>query len=386
MTKPSLLIISFSDISQDARVLKQVRVFSSEYRVTTCGFGGEPLAGVEHLSVDTEPQLRHGLNRYFHAGMELLSRRFGAWNWIYRHIPHVVRARKLLSGRAFDLVLANDVDTLPVALEVSGPAGVHADLHEFFPGIHDDSTAENRRQTSYLTWLVKKYATRATSATTVGQGIAQAYESYGIECGVVTNATPRLDLTPGPVQNPIRLVHSGNAQPSRQLELIMNAVAESSADVTLDLLLMPNDVVYLEELTRLAERLGPRVNVLAPLPQRELVRALNSYDVGIHVLPPTSFNNANALPNKFFDYVQARLGLIIGPSPEMARVLGQHGFGAVAEGFTVSEIKAAIDTLTVETVSEWKNRSDKASGALSADAQIDVWVAAIANLLPDVSR
>ena len=35
---------------------------------------------------------------------------------------------------------------------------------------------------------------------------------------------------------------------------------------------------------------------------------------GLHLLPPVSFNNANALPNKIFDYVQARLGLIVGPA------------------------------------------------------------------------
>lgn len=379
--KHSLLIISFSDISQDARVLKQVRALSKLYHVTTCGFGAEPLAGVEHLRVDVEPTPRRGVSRYFHAGMELISRRAGAWKWIYQHIPHVELAKDLLSGRTFDVVLANDVDTLPVALEVAGPAGIHADLHEFFPGIHDDSTAENRLQTSYLTWLVKKYATRATSATTVGWGIAEAYRAYGIECGVVTNATPRQNLTPGQVGSEIRLVHSGNAQPSRQLELIMEAAALSSANVTLDLLLMPNDVVYLAKLKSLADQLGPRVRVLDPLPQAELVQALNTYDIGVHVLPPTSFNNANALPNKFFDYVQARLGLIIGPSPEMARVLTQHGFGVVADDFTVTGITAAIDEITVETVVEWKSRSDGASAALSADVQIDVWISAIAELL-----
>ena len=39
-----LLIISFSPIARDARVLKQVRLFTPKYEVTTCGFGPAPEA------------------------------------------------------------------------------------------------------------------------------------------------------------------------------------------------------------------------------------------------------------------------------------------------------------------------------------------------------
>src|SRR5699024_12617623 len=38
-TPPSLLVLSFSDISRDARVLKQVTMISTDYRVMTCGYG-----------------------------------------------------------------------------------------------------------------------------------------------------------------------------------------------------------------------------------------------------------------------------------------------------------------------------------------------------------
>src|SRR5699024_5147646 len=41
-TPPSLLVLSFSDISRDARVLKQVTMLSTDYRVMTCGYGPTP--------------------------------------------------------------------------------------------------------------------------------------------------------------------------------------------------------------------------------------------------------------------------------------------------------------------------------------------------------
>ncbi|MBC7593165.1 MAG: glycosyltransferase family 1 protein [Kineosporiaceae bacterium] len=377
--KPSLLIISFSEISKDARVLKQVRAFSEAYRVTTCGFGAAPLVGVEHLRVDVPTVGRaHRALRFPLAAIDLVAAKLRVFPWIYARIPYVGEARRHLSGRRFNVALANDVDTIALAIDVAGRDRVHADLHEFFPGIHDDPTALGRRQTAYLTWLVRRYAAKAKSVTTVSAGIAHAYRAYGFDCEVVTNATPRYELSPTPVGLPIRLVHSGNAQPSRQLDLIMRAAAETTADVTPDLYLMPNDAMYLAKLKSLAAELGPRVRVCDPLPQSQLVEALNAYDVGVHVLPPTSFNNANALPNKFFDYVQSRLGLIIGPSPEMARTLHEHGFGAVSADFSVDAIRTRMDELTPDLVEHWKQRSHLAAEALSADSQIQVWARAIA--------
>src|SRR5699024_12020749 len=41
-TPPSLLVLSFYDIARDARVLKQVTMFSTDYRVMTCGYGPTP--------------------------------------------------------------------------------------------------------------------------------------------------------------------------------------------------------------------------------------------------------------------------------------------------------------------------------------------------------
>jgi hypothetical protein len=378
-----LLIVCFSDISKDARVLKQLAAFVDAYEVTTCGFGAQPHPAVTHLNVELPPrQLAGALQPLVTAILQRL-RLYRLQYWLD---PHVRRARRALRGRGFDIVLANDIDTVPLALSISAPQRVHADLHEYFPGLHDDSAAWNRLRKPYFEWLIRHYALRAASATTVGKGIAEAYrDNYGLSCEVATNASPLSNLSPRPVASPIRLVHSGVAQPGRQLELTMSAVARARNDLTLDLFLMPSDHVYLERLQALAQDLGERVRVLPPLPQRELIAELNNYDVGVFVLPPTTDNNANALPNKFFDFVQARLGVVIGPSPEMAQVLSAHGFGAVAADFTEDALVAVLEALTPSAVAEWKKRADDAAPSLSAVAQVAVWVRAIAAIARHVS-
>lgn len=381
--KPSLLIISFSDILKDARVLKQVRAFASTYEVTTCGFGEPPVEGVEHIRVDpvAVSATRSVWSRALTA-LNLVMSRFHRFGGTYWRIPYVASAGRLLGGRRFDAVLANDVDTVPIAIRLVGASRVHADLHEYFPGLFDATTVLGRRQNAYLAWLVTRYAARASSSTTVSLGIAAAYKPFGLACDVVTNATPFADLSPRPVGNPIRLVHSGIAQVSRELELTMRAVATSSSPVTLDLFLMPNDAVYLDRLRALAGELGSRVRVLDPLPQSQLVTGLNDYDIGIFVLPPTSFNNANALPNKFFDFVQARLAIIVGPTPDMAALVRENGLGAVTGDFSIEAIQETLNALTPEAVAAWKENSDASATRLSAISQTAVWVRALERLVP----
>lgn len=378
-----MLIVCFSDLSGDARVLKQIRAFAGLYQLTTCGFGPTPDPRVEHIRLDPDAPVDGRFGRLLLPRIDAALSRAGVFAWTYRRIPYVREAMRRLRGRRFDVALADDVDAIAPALRAAGRRRVHADLHEYFPGLHDgDATELARRQTAYLSYLVRRYATRAASVTTVAAGIAAAYtEVFGIHCRVVTNATPRADLAPRPTGLPIRLVHSGNAQPSRQLEMTMRAAAETRTNLTLDLLLVPNDLAYLARLRELAEDLGPRVRILPPVPQRDLVATLNTYDVGVHVLPASSFNNRHALPNKFFDYVQARLGVIIGPSPEMARILETHGFGAVAGDFSVPAVREVFDALTPDGVAAWKARADSSAGELSADAQIEIWVDAVERLL-----
>jgi hypothetical protein len=281
----------------------------------------------------------------------------------------------------FDIVLVDDVEPARLVLTMGLSGRVHADLHEYFPRLHDEVPAWNKVRRPYFEWLIRQIVGRVGSATTVGAGIADEYRRvFGLECGVVTNASPAQRLSPSAVGSTIRIVHSGVAQPSRQLEIVMRGVAAATTDVSLDLFLMANDTIYLAQLKELAGSLGDRVTIRDPLPQRDLVKALNAFDVGIHVLPATSFNNTNALPNKFFDYVQARLGLIIGPSPEMVRILDEYRFGAVTEGFTAADVERVVNSLTSKRVTEWKRHADEAATTLSSERQVEVWKRAIARL------
>lgn len=374
VSRPRVLILSYDAINIDPRVIKQVRRLVDEYDVTTCSPGPSPHPQVEHVELGTTQENPRG--RFGHL-IDDFAREREWFGWTYRQLPLVKQTRSLLKGRTFDAVLANDAETIGAAIAVAGTARVHADLHEFYPGLPVDDSKLGQRQRRYWTWLIRRFASRVRSSTTVGAEIARRYREYGLEPGVVTNATPFRDFVPTTTSQPIRLVHSGNPFLERGLTEIMRAVAGSSADVSLDLYLTYNPPEDREHLQKLAVELGARITIHEPVSQSELIDALHGYDVGIHVLPPTSENNALALPNKFFDFVQARLGIIVGPSIEMANIVRERELGIVTADFTEASILAAVDSLTDASVDEFKTNSHRHAEDLSAEAQVETWVTAV---------
>jgi glycosyltransferase involved in cell wall biosynthesis len=214
---------------------------------------------------------------------------------------------------------------------------------------------------------------QSAAIVTVSQGIAEEYKRvFDIDSTLVVNATPYHDMSVGPVSAPLRLVHSGGIAVQRRLDIMIEGVRRSSADVILDLYLVGGDPALAAELKALAAD-DSRIRFRDPVPYKDLIKVLNDYDVGLSIFPPTTFNLAWCLPNKFFDFVQARLGVIVGPSPEMARFVEEYGIGLVLPDFEPASLAASLDALSAERVSAWKVASDTHAAALSSESQAKTW-------------
>ena len=149
---------------------------------------------------------------------------------------------------------------------------------------------------------------------------------------------------------------------------------------TLDLILVPSEPAYFDYLRRLA-RDRPRVRFLDPVPMPEIAARLNHYDLGLYLLEPNSFNNRHALPNKFFEFIQARLAIAIGPSPEMARLVRAHGLGIVADDFDPRSLAASLKGLTTADIDAFKAASHRAAPVLSWDYEREILRQEVARLL-----
>ncbi|MDQ3382912.1 MAG: glycosyltransferase family 4 protein, partial [Actinomycetota bacterium] len=357
----------FSRLVSDVRVLRQVRLFAQGYAVTTVGYGEAPEGVVEHVRIPDEIVSWHKDRRL------LLSRRYQA---AYDTAPVIRHLRGVLVAGSWDVVLANDVETVPLALGL-GAAGVHADLHEYATRQNEESWRWRWFVAPYQRWLVRRWVARADSVSTVGHALAAEYRrEFRIEAEVVVNAAPYADRSPTSVRSPLRLVHSGLARRNRSLEVMLDAVRATRREVSLDLYLMPNDPAYLVELRERVADL-PRIRFHDPVTPEQLGGVLAACDVGVFLLPPLTFNYRFTLPNKLFDFVQARLGVVVGPSPEMAELVRRHGLGVVTEDFTAGSLVEALDALTDEDVARFKAASHAIAREYSAEQQVQGWSRAV---------
>lgn len=369
--RPRLLIVSFSTLVSDARVLKQIARFRDEYAVTTVGYGPPPTGVVDHIEIPA----RHPIYRYPKA--RVLMRDYAGAYW---GNAAIAAARDALRGRRFEVALANDVEAAGVALEAVPGSRLHADLHEYAPRQREELRRWRIALAPFVRWMVRRFVSQAASVTTVSGGLARAYrDEFGLPASVVTNASPFIDLPPRSTGSPIRLVHSGAGLANRGIHRMIDAVESSTAEVTLDLYLTRNDPRYMDELRRRCSA-SSRCTLHDPVPYDELIETLSAYDVGVFVLPPVNFNYLWALPNKLFDFVQARLGIITGPSPEMAAIVSGHSLGAVTADFTAAALQRVLDELEAGTVDEWKRAADRAAHPLSSEGEVEQWARAIGTL------
>jgi hypothetical protein len=149
---------------------------------------------------------------------------------------------------------------------------------------------------------------------------------------------------------------------------------------TLDLMLVDTDPRYLSRLRDLAAA-DSRIRFRPPAPMEDITATINEYDIGVYLLPPVSFNSRVALPNKFFEFIQARLAVAIGPSPEMARLATRHGFGIVAPSFDPKELAGCVSAFSAMDIERLKQQADQASHELHAGRSTETLLAEVQRLL-----
>lgn len=354
-----VLIISFSAIRSDPRVMRQVRLLASGCDLTVAGFGDKPDANIRFVEV-IKP--RAGLVRKAVWALKLLAGAFESYYWSQYHVR---AAARLLHDVVPDVIIANDLSALPLALELAKGKPVIYDAHEYSPGEYEDQLLWRLLFGRYNHAFCRKYLPRVASMLTVCQGIADEYAlHYGVKPLVVHNAPANQRLSPSSVQEgAIRMIHHGVASSARHLEVMIEMMAHLDQRFTLDMMLIEVEPGYMAFLRQKAQN-DARIRFVEPVPMPQICQRINEYDVGLYLLPPDNFNHRHALPNKFFEFVQARLAVAIGPSPEMASLVRKYGCGVVAESFEPQALACALAGLDTQDIQSLKAASHRAAEVL----------------------
>ena len=363
---------------QDARVKRQVQFVSGDYSVVTAGNGNPNIDGVEYI--DCLPSRYPALQKVI-GSLLLLFKFHEAFYWRSKHIKD---AYNKLKNEQFDLVIANDFDALPLAVRLAGnQKKVIWDAHEYSPKQVGNDWKWRLIVQPFREYMCKKYIPQLNGMMTVCQGIADEYhKNFGGMSIIVTNAPNYQKLAPQKTDyNNIKLIHHGQVSPSRKLEITIDMMNHLDDRFSLDLYLMlAGKEDYLDWLKEKAKG-NKRINFLPGMKPEEIPKIINQYDIGVFILPPTSFNYRFALPNKFFEFIQARLAVAIGPSPEMARIIKENNNGIIADNFEAKTMAGLLNQLSAEDIDKFKSRSDSIAWETSSEKNKEKMLAMINQLL-----
>jgi hypothetical protein len=364
MNNKKILVLSYSPLHRDPRVRRQIFALQGEYEITAAGLTNPEIDGVEFIRIGAEEKIKGLLPRWITVHIEIWMRRFGFYNYFYWKSGRLYDYLKLLRKK-YDLIIANDDRALPMAFSLPGKHKILADMHEYFLDYYVKENKEKREslQQAETSWRCLRYLPKADAVTTVCEGLAQKYkkEVCQRDISVIKNVAPFYDLEPTPIGEKIRIIHHGSGAFARNIHNLILVMDRVDERYELDLMLLADKSSEYYRILEDMAAMRENVKLIPPVATEDIVSFTHNYDIGLYLLKPVNFNQEQALPNKLFEFIQARLAVIIGPSVEMASVVNKYQCGRIAEDFNPITCASLLNSLTNEDIVEMKKQAGVAA-------------------------
>lgn len=365
-----ILIISFTDLDRDPRVIRQLEALQGIAVVDTVSIGRPTLAAGNHIEVLE----RNGrwIDRF--VFIVLLTFRLDSSYLRYR-FRYTRLISKLRSGN-YGVVIANEPSAIDLAVQLVPKSKIVFDAHELYTVCRQTSMKHRYFLHPATVRLLNRSIGGAKYFISVSAGLLKMYRDMGVQekhSLVINNASKYHDREPTPVGEKVKVVYHGNCAPRKNIEALIEGVGGLS-NFELHLILITNSstrAAHLKVLDRLAH---PFDNVFfhEAVPFDQIVPTIAKYDMGVYLLPATNQHNAIALPNKIFEYVQARLGVIVGPAKEMSDLVDHSKVGKVLDGWTGSDLRVGLTDLRFSDIAQFKQRSSEVAARYSAEHGMEV--------------
>lgn len=246
--------------------------------------------------------------------------------------------------RSFDIATANDLDTL---LGVYCAARLRRrrivyDSHEYFTEVPE---LTNRHFVKRIWTAIENcFFPRIKNCITVCESIAEIYrKKYGVSISVVRNLPSFRQQQTDSQPNGKIILYQGALNVGRGLEMLISAM-EFIPDAKL-LIVGDGDIrVELQNLVR-QKKLDDRVEFVGRVPYSEIENYTQMATIGVSLEDDCCVNYHFALPNKLFDYIQARKPVLVSDLPEMARIVRQYCCGEVLQKRTAQDLAEQIREL-----------------------------------------
>lgn len=372
------LVLSYSNIASDPRVRRQIAWLSDAgWTVDTIGLGEHPgddahdhyelLAPQKWLTSKPGLVMAHT----FLPNPAIFKRQ------VLARVP--AKAKDRVYAGEYDLMIFNELEFSPWAEQIRGALAeraprMHLDLHEYHNVQQRRQTLGGRITGAHYRWLRASIGSRAfDSRTVVNEPIGSLYlDEYEIPPMHPSRNTPAyVEQSPSPVDaGEIRLLFHGLASLQRGFAEILEAMRLLDERFSMTFMLMPNPTMRQWLADRIAAHPAKdRIRIVPPAPMPEIAQRINGYDLEIIFYQPTSHNLEYALPNKFFESIQGRLGVVVADGKTMAPIVREWGNGVVVDGFGGDDLAAALGALSAADVARIKQASHAAARELNAEAE-----------------
>jgi len=375
-----LLLLTPSELTRDPRA-RRAAAAARARGLSPVGLSGQ-VSGADPIELDGVPVARlrrervaPGLRAAGLGGMK----REGALVREARGLYRLLRLMRMTAGLyrtgrilgRFDVVHANDLDTLPAAwlLARASDARLVYDAHELYTDQEPDPPRLHRVVARTLEGVL---AHRADAVVTLSEPIAEELQ-HRLRAretpAAVLNAPEREDAEPPPREvGPLRAIYQGAMGPGRPLEDLLVA-AEHAPEVRFTLRVAGADP---DALRRSAAHL-PNVEVVDPVPPDRLVEALRGFDVGLVINRPVTRNDELVFPNKLFEYLMAGLAVAVPRLPGMTPLVEGERVGITYQPGRPELLGHALARLDLDTLAQMRLCArELALARLNAEAQADL--------------
>jgi glycosyltransferase involved in cell wall biosynthesis len=263
-----------------------------------------------------------------------------------------VRLFLFLLFNKMEILLSNDLDTLPANYMVSKIKRkplIH-DCHEYFRGVPELNGRPFPAKA--WKWIEDKIFPKLPAVYAVNESIAEVYRrEYGNPVAVVRNVPlriPEIFKKNGPlVDIPVNtkvILYQGSLNVDRGLEEAIRAMRFLTTKACL-LIIGTGDVH--QQLIALArsEGVADKVIFTGEIPFQDLPGYTSMANVGLSIEKDVSLNYHYCLPNKFLDYIQSRIPVLVSPLPEMSAIVQKYRIGEFLESHDPRQLASQLDRM-----------------------------------------
>ena len=264
-------------------------------------------------------------------------------------------------GKSCDLIVSNDLDTLPGCYFAwkwkhffGSKVKMLHDCHEYFRGVPE--LVGRKFTTSIWKTLEDHIFPKLKAVVAVNRSVASLYEQeYNLPVTVIRNVPFRNEggtsaekskYGIGPDQKVI--LYQGAVNVDRGLEEAIQAMKFLRSDAKL-VIAGIGDVFEDIKKFALDQKVSGKVVFLGQLPFEELYPVTLMASLRLSIEKDVSLNYHYALPNKFMDYIQAGVPVLISPFPEMKAVVDKYFIGETIESHDPAYLASKIDAMLMNT-------------------------------------